>query len=948
MRKINQRSFLLILLISFVSLINAAIPTGYYYFARDKKQAELKTTLHQISSPLTVLDYGSGEGYTWQGFYSTDRNADNTVKDMYSPVVRQFNGYNSVSDMAIEHSFPKSWWGGYANTAYKDLFHLYPADSRTNSAKSNHPLGEVGYSIIYYNQFSTIGENIFGTEYNGTAFEPSDEFKGDFARSYFYISTIYEDLYPLWNSPMLTNTLYPAWQPWAADLLLKWHRADPVSEKELARNEAIFAIQGNRNPFIDFPEIAEHIWGNKKEEPFSYPAETGAFIISPRRKFSLDFGAVFQNIVKTQTILLQGININSSLNLRFARENSYFSVSSNMLSQFQALEGYNLEVQATPLSAGVFLDTLIISGGGLEEETLIPLKIVATSEFITTEPTDITPVGASLHWLEDPAASDYLVSLYQGNDRAGDLIISGYYEGASNDKALELYNGTGETVDLSKYSLKKQTNGAGGFVVTQKLSGYLPTNETFLIVYDPLSANPPVNDALKSKADMFADSICAFNGNDAVALFRNGIQIDVIGEINGGADYDWGKDKILKRKADITHPSNRFDLNNWNEFPVAQFDKMAAHSMNLPGISNYIFKVKSAGNRNKMDVEELSPGTKYTYGVISVRGAEQIPSVNTQSFTTNGLEAPVALEASDVFTTSFTANWEQTAYATSYLLDVFQVVGNGVSNVKETFDNVTSSGGGLPQGWTGSVSNYTSTTSSGENPPSVGFKNNNDWLKTKTFSGSITDLMFMYKFPSSGVGSYMIVEGEGVNGWQRIDSITYVNTSKYYPSYQLSAEDQITAIRFTYNKSTGNFSLDDVEITYGEIAVEYHLQNQPVQALSYHVEGVVESSVYYYRVKAVNGDVVSDFSETIEVNTIRSGTQNLKNSAYRYAISDKDVTIFDLQGNETIRIFSVTGMLLYNNIVSSSDQVSIPLARKGIYVLQVEKDGKIEIRKIVK
>ena len=248
-----RKQVLLTILISTSFLAQAAIPTGYYHFALGKKKAELKTTLHEISAPLTVLDYGSGPGFTWQGFYATDRNADNTVRDMYSNNVRSFNGYNSIADMAIEHSFPKSWWGAYENMAYKDLFHLYPADAYTNGIKNNLPLGEVTGTPMLDNGKSKVGKNGFGTAYSDNSFEPADEYKGDFARSYLYISTIYEDLASLWNSPMLTNTVYPVWRPWAIDLLMKWHKNDPVSQKELDRNDSIYAIQGNRNPFIDFP-----------------------------------------------------------------------------------------------------------------------------------------------------------------------------------------------------------------------------------------------------------------------------------------------------------------------------------------------------------------------------------------------------------------------------------------------------------------------------------------------------------------------------------------------------------------------------------------------------------------------------------------------------------------------------------------------------------------------
>lgn len=133
--------------------------------------------------------------------------------------------------------------------------------------------------------------------------------------------------------------------------------------------------------------------------------------------------------------------------------------------------------------------------------------------------------------------------------KAGNLIILRYYEGTSFDKAIELYNGTGATVDLSKYSLKKQSNGAGEFETTLKLSGTLQNNQTYVIV----NTNS-TNTALTAKANILKNSITSFNGNDAVALFRNGVQIDVVGKLNGGAPYIWGLDKILK-KPDITHPN---------------------------------------------------------------------------------------------------------------------------------------------------------------------------------------------------------------------------------------------------------------------------------------------------------------------------------------------------------------------------------------------------------
>ena len=264
-----RKQVLLTILISTSFLAQAAIPTGYYHFALGKKKAELKTTLHEISAPLTVLDYGSGPGFTWQGFYATDRNADNTVRDMYSNNVRSFNGYNSIADMAIEHSFPKSWWGAYENMAYKDLFHLYPADAYTNGIKNNLPLGEVTGVPMLDNGKSKVGKNGFGTAYSDNSFEPADEYKGDFARTYFYMVTAYDDKVATWVSDQLAGNQYPALSTWSVALFLRWNSMDRVSDKETNRNEAVYGIQGNRNPFIDHPELAEFIWGSRKGEPWS-------------------------------------------------------------------------------------------------------------------------------------------------------------------------------------------------------------------------------------------------------------------------------------------------------------------------------------------------------------------------------------------------------------------------------------------------------------------------------------------------------------------------------------------------------------------------------------------------------------------------------------------------------------------------------------------------------
>ena len=152
-----------------------------------------------------MYSYGGGAGKTWEGFYHTDQKEGGVVWDMYSDVVRYYNGYLAVASMNIEHSLPKSWWGGTQNAAYKDLFHLYPSDATANNRKNNYPMGVVSGSGTFSNGVSKVGSNTAGTTYQGLCFEPSDEAKGDFARSSFYMATTYEAFVHTWNSPMMIN-----------------------------------------------------------------------------------------------------------------------------------------------------------------------------------------------------------------------------------------------------------------------------------------------------------------------------------------------------------------------------------------------------------------------------------------------------------------------------------------------------------------------------------------------------------------------------------------------------------------------------------------------------------------------------------------------------------------------------------------------------------------------
>lgn len=251
------------------------MPGNYYQYAQGTADSTLKSHLGYIICGGKRYRYGSGSKKTWDGFYYTDRDTvTNEVLDMYSNNHRYFDSEHptaSVDGFDIEHMLPKSWWGGDVNPAYCDLYHLVPGDASANRSKSNHAPGIPTDSSFNNGSFVTGADTIHGLQ---RVFCPADEYKGDFARAYFYIAACYGDSLTWLESgepaDAVTNEGWQEFRPWLCDLLLTWHRSDPVSQKELDRAVQVNKIQGNRNPFIDYPDLVEFIWGNRQGETVDF------------------------------------------------------------------------------------------------------------------------------------------------------------------------------------------------------------------------------------------------------------------------------------------------------------------------------------------------------------------------------------------------------------------------------------------------------------------------------------------------------------------------------------------------------------------------------------------------------------------------------------------------------------------------------------------------------
>ena len=256
-------------------MANAAEPEGYYSACEGKTGEALLKSLLSVVGPHTKIDYKTG---LWEVYKTSDVRPDGTLWDMYSTKQWPKNftkcgNYKVVGDCVNkEHSMPKSWFDD-AYPMYSDAYHLYPTDGKVNGQRSNHPFGECanGKYLAANGNVKPLGR--LGTStfpgYTGTVFEPDDQYKGDFARTYFYMAAAYNDRISSWHSDMMAGNNYPVYREWAVNMLLKWSRQDPVSEKEIVRNEEVSKHQKNRNPFIDHPEMAEYIWGDKSDQRWS-------------------------------------------------------------------------------------------------------------------------------------------------------------------------------------------------------------------------------------------------------------------------------------------------------------------------------------------------------------------------------------------------------------------------------------------------------------------------------------------------------------------------------------------------------------------------------------------------------------------------------------------------------------------------------------------------------
>ncbi|KQW98824.1 endonuclease [Flavobacterium sp. Root420] len=524
MKKFYSFFLLLVITASF-----AQIPSGYYNTATGTGYT-LKTQLYNIIKGHTDNGY-AGLYTTYQtsdvdNFYEND----GTVLDMYSENPSGTDPYNystgttqrcgsySVEGDCYnrEHIIPQSVFNEQSPMV-ADAHFITPTDGKVNGIRSNYPHGTVSSATYTSQNGSKLGSSSV-SGYSGTVFEPVNDFKGDIARMYFYFATRYENTVAGYSYPMFDGSGNKVFTTAFLNVLLAWNTQDPVSAREIARNNAIYARQNNRNPYIDHPEYVNQIWGGTPSGDTQAPT--------------------------TPTSLASTSKTATSITVAWTGSTDNVGVT-----------GYDVYANSV-LKTTVSGVTATITG--LTASTSYSIYVKAKDAAGNT--------SASSNTIAVTTNSS-------GTGTATDLLFSEYIEGSSNNKALEIANNTGSSVSLSAYTIKKQTNGAGSWSTGLALSGTLTTGSKFVIVNSSISSSC----FSTSSANISTSGTeLMFNGNDALGLFKNGILIDIIGTFNGGT-ANFAIDVTLRRKSTVTSPSTTFNLSSqWDSYTTDTCNNLAS------------------------------------------------------------------------------------------------------------------------------------------------------------------------------------------------------------------------------------------------------------------------------------------------------------------------------------------------------------------------------------
>jgi endonuclease I len=418
---------------------SVSIPANYY------------SGLNQTGSALLTALYNKILGHTnisynalWNTYINTDMYYDGTLWDVYSTNINgketpytfvvpgnQCGVYHVEGDCYNrEHSFPQSWFASLSPMV-SDMHFIYPTDGYVNGIRSDNPYGEVSSPTYTAQNGGKRGPSV-SPGYVSTVFEPVDEYKGDLARAQLYIATRYNNLIAGWvnngsANDILAGNAYPAYDAWFLNLLIKWHNQDPPSVKEINRNNAVYAVQGNRNPFIDSPQYVNRIWGLSK--PTEPTIISSAIIIDSIASTGMKLSWKSGNGNRRLLVMKQGSSVNQfPTDSALYTASSIFGTGSNLGSgNYVVYDGMGSSAIISGLTSGLNYHFALFEYNGLSKTSNFLTSSYATYSHVSNKIDTLITCGDSTLLTADSGYSSYLWRYQNKTSRTIKVGSSGWY-----------------------------------------------------------------------------------------------------------------------------------------------------------------------------------------------------------------------------------------------------------------------------------------------------------------------------------------------------------------------------------------------------------------------------------------------------------------------------------------------------------------------------------------
>lgn len=504
----------------------AQAPAGYYDGTDGLTGYQLKSKLNQIISKNFNSHYGELRDIYFvtdlDQFYDHGTENTTTVVDIYSeipdgPDYKEFTRadlQSSTSPSAEgqywnrEHMIPSSFFDEGSREQYpmySDLFTVIPVDGYINQRRSNFSYGTVNTPTMIFRNGSKLGINS-DARHNYTVFEPIDEFKGDVARALLYFAVRYEGKLGNFNfsraESMFDGTEEKAFKDWILPMLLEWHALDKVSARELDRNNKVYEVQRNRNPFIDHPEFVDMIWKQSTDA------------VAPSAPTALSASQISSNFIKlewpasTETDVIGYKIYNNGLYIGYSNTNSFYADGLNPSTT------YNFTVSAYDSS-----NNISVKSNNLTATTI-------TSDSF-----------------------------------AKDLIITKYIEGTGYNKAIEITNKTGHPVNLNEYRIRVQFRGTTFYYSDYfVLDGVIANGESVVIMHSLANLGCFSIDQARFVS---TSPVLTFGGTQRIELLRRDTTVDAVGYLDTNNSL---ADKSLYRLDTVQHPTSNYTASEWQTY----------------------------------------------------------------------------------------------------------------------------------------------------------------------------------------------------------------------------------------------------------------------------------------------------------------------------------------------------------------------------------------------